>query len=333
MYFINYFIFNSERRKSYYTKLNSLITSRYKFDQACFKIIQPLQKNDIEYKFSISIINQFKSGIRNINLSEFLPSDEKDIFFKLYEFKKIENMILTLITITEIKSSLNKIFFKAFGSILSIFIIPFLFYMFYIFANDISQLISVNKDLFLIANFFYNNIVYIYLFILLLIFLIFYSLNNYNGKFRKNLNYFLVYKIHTLMQGIIFFNTLSGLLKSDIKIIDALKIINTNRDDYISTILTNMINNINNGENFGIALMNTKFPSEKIAVQINTISQTNNFNILLEKINTDIKENIFSEIETILTKIQIISLVLIGLTIILFITSIDTSSLINNMNF
>lgn len=333
MQFYKRFLFNTEKRKSYYTKLKSLITSGHKFDQSCFKIIKSLKENDIEYLFSLSLINQFKSGTRNFDLSEFLPDNENYIFHNLYEFKNIENLIDTLITITEIKETLQNILSKSIGSLISIFLIPILFYAFFIFANDIGKMISVNPTTLSVSSFFYNNIYYIYGFLIILFILIFISFDNYNGKMRKYLNYIIIYRIHTLIQSIIFFNVLVGLIKSNIKIVNALKIINLGRKDYISKILINMISNINNGENFGKVLINEKFPTEKIAHQINIISETQNIEIFLEKINTDIKISIISEIESILTKLQMLSLVLIGTIIIVFITSVDTQSLMNNMNF
>lgn len=158
---------------------------------------------------------------------------------------------------------------------------------------------------------------YWYVFLLTIIFVVFLiaiSLPNWTGKLRILFDKLPPWNIYKISISVGWMMALAAMVKGGVSVSNAMRMLASNSNNYLNSILKNALGYISNGYNLGMALSNTdtNFPNEEIIGDLAIYSDMNAFDENIEKIANTYMEESVRKMEVISNTLNSIGILLIS---------------------
>lgn len=168
-----------------------------------------------------------------------------------------------------------------------------------------------------VADFIVGNGLYIVGALVVLGILVSWSFANWTGPLRVKFDRFVPWSIYRIVSGVGFMLAVSGLVRAGMKMPDIIRLMQQNASPWLAERLRAVSHWINNGRNFGEALVLSRhgFPDEELALDLVLYASMDEFEDLLIKISYEWLEEAIASIKASMQVIFNVSLVSVGLAI------------------
>lgn len=325
------FKLDTEKRLSLYRKISSLLKNNFTLMEALRRIELIESKGGIKNSepFAICVKSWQKNLENGDSFAEATKGWVSNTENLILSSGDISKLAVSLDNISKIIDSVRRIkravfsavsyplflFILTFGIIImsGIYLIPPL-----IDAVGTTENLTGNASVLLdVSNFTKNYWDFLVIGILLLIFFVWISLENWSGFIRTIFDKIPPYNLYKVYLGVSWMVSLSAMLSSGCSLSLALRLLSENSNKYLNKILQSVMHNVANGDNLGIALENSKthFPNDEIIGDLAIYSDMNNFNENISKIAEDYLENSIRKAESISSTINTIGIILVSFII------------------
>lgn len=176
-----------------------------------------------------------------------------------------------------------------------------------IWRGSARSLISMSE--FMVANWYWFVIG-----IVVLITLIGFSLDNLTGRIRAVFDKLPPWNIYKIRVSVGWLMSLSAMVAAGITIPDAMRMLADNSNKYLRDILEKTLHNIANGENLGLALLNTgsKFPNQEIIGDLMIYADMVDFDKNLTSVANDYLDGSVRKMESISNVLNSIGILMVS---------------------
>ena len=145
------------------------------------------------------------------------------------------------------------------------------------------------------------------------------SLPRWEGKGRQRADKIFPWSFYRLVTGIAFLNSLSALISTDMKIVDALRLLSRQSSPYVKSRIEAALRQMRHGVNFGeaLAMTNLNYPDIEIIDDLTLYSRFDAFDKSLALIASQWREQIVERIKAIGASLNFVALLMIGMILIL----------------
>lgn len=161
-------------------------------------------------------------------------------------------------------------------------------------------------------------------FFVLMAFLVAWSFQNWTGSLRVKFDKYPPWSVYRIVSGVGFMLAVSGLVRAGMKMPEIIRLMQKGASPWLNERLRAIGHWINNGRNFGEALVLSRygFPDEELAIDMQLYSSMEEFEDLLVKISTEWLEDAVNRIKSAMQVVFNIAIIFIGIVIGMFATAV-----------
>lgn len=163
------------------------------------------------------------------------------------------------------------------------------------------------------------------IFVILIIGLIYWSLENYTGKLRGFLDLITPWSLYRIFQGVTFLLNIASLLRANIQTLVALDILNENSSSWLQQRIIETQKYIRQGQHLGMALKKTgyNFPSKKCVSQMMLLTEGGGAESIIEIYATRWLQEAIKDVKKKALRLTIICFALVFLYMTLLLLAIS----------